>query len=188
MWQALCVRLHVFGSACAHRSAFSVCGDNCTGTCPHVSAHDFHWQVHHKLLSTKPVVCALPWIVPDVTSLRTVYMSDTQRWPNSIYWPCECVCKLPAHSTQTCCQLCWWHPLCEWLVRGGRGEKFECPAASCLPESHADRCVSAPGLRKHTHSDFTDLNGVCVDCIKHVAREHKMYFSISGCVGKSYHH
>lgn len=49
---------------------------------------------YHTTLSA-PLGCALTQIESDVTSLRTVYMCKIRGRLTSLYWPCECVCKLP---------------------------------------------------------------------------------------------
>lgn len=70
---SMCLGLHV-PAGCVH----SVCLDDCVGQCLYMSVHELCCQTNCGLLSMKSSVCVLPEIMPDVTSLRTVYMSEIQ--------------------------------------------------------------------------------------------------------------
>lgn len=120
--------------------------------------------------SAKQPVCVLPQIMPDVTSLRALYMCAIHHWPGTVYRLCECSCKLLVHSTQTCWQLWWWHP----RVRGWLGGGFLSKHSLHLDWTH-------PPTSTTVSTQGTGFGGFNL-----VAREDNVCFSRHTCVGVSH--
>ncbi len=162
--QTLYAWIHVFGSACA-RGCVLGSVSLCDCIMPiYVSATSFTTRQIEGSFTIKPPVCVLPQIMSDVTSLRTVYMCEIQRRLNSLYWPCECVRKLPEciphrHAASSVDGTLVW-AAGKRLTRGGKKRGLDLEhSESCsfllFLNPNAARSVSAPGLRAPTHRDYT---------------------------------
>lgn len=76
----MCLGLHVPGGVLG-----SVCLCDCVSTCLYMSMLQVSSHTHLPDSIGRALVYVLPQIMSDVTSLRTVYMCEIQRWLSSLY-------------------------------------------------------------------------------------------------------
>lgn len=119
---------------------------------------------YHTTLSP-PLGCALTQIESDVTSLRTVYMCKIRGRLTSLYWPCECVRKLPKciphrRAASSVDGTLVWEAGKRLTWRGKwRGRERGAWIKSNFLCSR-EPTVSSPGLWATVHRDYTYLKNI----------------------------
>lgn len=119
---------------------------------------------YHTTLSA-PLGCALTQIESDVTSLRTVYMCKIRGRLTSLYWPCECVRKLPKciphrRAASSVDGTLVWEAGKRLTWRGKwRGRERGAWIKSNFLCSR-EPTVSSPGLWATVHRDYTYLKNI----------------------------